>query len=250
MLERFLKDGAATVSAIAERRDDLAGLVVNTNEAMDAIGDESVSLQRALELLPGTFRKANTTFVNLRATLDDLQLLVEESKPATKDLAPFLRALRPLVADARPTVADLRDLISLPGPNNDLIDLTKKQPRLAQLTATVFPRAIRTLDRAQPVVEYARGYTPDLTGWITKFAEAAGYYDANGHYARVSPVFSPSSFNQAANTLTAIPPINRLDQFEQGLFNRCPGGSTQPSPDGSLPESFMGCDTSSTPPGP
>ena len=92
------------------------------------------------------------------------------------------------MAEARPTVADLRDLISLPGPNNDLIDLTAKQPRLAQLTATVFPRAIRTLDRAQPVVEYARGYTPDLTGWITKFAEAAGYYDANGHYARVARV--------------------------------------------------------------
>jgi phospholipid/cholesterol/gamma-HCH transport system substrate-binding protein len=250
VLERFVADGAKTVSAIAERSGELEQLVSNTNTAFGAIADENVALQQALTLLPDTLRKANTTFVNLRATLDDLQLLVEESKPATKDLAPFLRALRPLVADARPTVADLRDLISLPGPNNDLIDLTKKQPRLAQLTATVFPRAIRTLDRAQPVVEYARGYTPDLTGWITKFAEAAGYYDANGHYARVSPVFSPSSFNQAANTLTAIPPINRLDQFEQGLFNRCPGGSTQPSPDGSLPYAFMGCDTSSTPPGP
>jgi phospholipid/cholesterol/gamma-HCH transport system substrate-binding protein len=250
VLERFVADGAKTVSAIAERSSELEQLVSNTNTAFGAIADENVALQQALTLLPDTLRKANTTFVNLRATLDDLQLLVEESKPATKDLTPFLRALRPLVADARPTVADLRDLISLPGPNNDLIDLTKKQPRLAQLTATVFPRAIRTLDRAQPVVEYARGYTPDLTGWITKFAEAAGYYDANGHYARVSPVFSPSSFNQAANTLTAIPPINRLDQFEQGLFNRCPGGSTQPSPDGSLPYAFMGCDTSSTPPGP
>ena len=250
VLERFVADGAKTVSAIAERSGELERLVSNTKTAFGAIADENVALQQALTLLPDTLRKANTTFVNLRATLDDLQLLVEESKPATKDLAPFLRALRPLVADARPTVADLRDLISLPGPNNDLIDLTKKQPRLAQLTATVFPRAIRTLDRAQPVVEYARGYTPDLTGWITKFAEAAGYYDANGHYARVSPVFSPSSFNQAANTLTAIPPINRLDQFEQGLFNRCPGGSTQPSPDGSLPYAFMGCDTSSTPPGP
>jgi phospholipid/cholesterol/gamma-HCH transport system substrate-binding protein len=250
VLERFVRDGAATVSAIAERSDDLEQLVSNTSTAMGAIADENVALERALDLLPDTLRKANTTFVNLRATLDDLELLVEESKPATKDLAPFLRALRPLVAEARPTVADLRDLISLPGPNNDLIDLTAKQPRLAQLTATVFPRAIRTLDRAQPVVEYLRGYTPDLTGWITKFAEAAGYYDANGHYARVMPVFSPSAFNQAANSLTAVPPINRIDQFQQGFRNRCPGGAMQPSPDGSAPYPFMGCDTSSTPPGP
>jgi phospholipid/cholesterol/gamma-HCH transport system substrate-binding protein len=250
VLERFVRDGAATVSAIAERSDDLEQLVSNTSTAMGAIADENVALERALDLLPDTLRKANTTFVNLRATLDDLELLVEESKPATRDLAPFLRALRPLVAEARPTVADLRDLISLPGPNNDLIDLTAKQPRLAQLTANVFPRAIRTLDRAQPVVEYLRGYTPDLTGWITKFAEAAGYYDANGHYARVMPVFSPSAFNQAANSLTAVPPINRIDQFQQGFRNRCPGGAMQPSPDGSAPYPFMGCDTSSTPPGP
>jgi phospholipid/cholesterol/gamma-HCH transport system substrate-binding protein len=250
VLERFVRDGATTVSAIAERSSDLEQLVGNTSTAMGAIADENVALETALDLLPDTLRKANTTFVNLRATLDDLQLLVEQSKPATKDLAPFLSALRPLVAEARPTVADLSDLISLPGPNNDLIDLTKKQPRLAQLTANVFPRAIRTLDRAQPVVEYARGYTPDLTGWITKFAEAAGYYDANGHYARVQPVFSPSAFNQAAGTLTAIPPINRLDQFEQGWRNRCPGGSTQPTPDGSAPFAFMGCDTTTTPPGP
>jgi phospholipid/cholesterol/gamma-HCH transport system substrate-binding protein len=104
VLERFVADGAATVSALAERRDDLAGLVVNTNAAMRAIGDESESLQRALDLLPDTLRRANTTFVNLRGTLDDLELLVEESKPATRELAPFFRELRPL-ARRSPTCA-------------------------------------------------------------------------------------------------------------------------------------------------
>jgi len=249
VLQRFLKDGAATVSAIAERRDDLAGLVVNTNEAMDAIGDESVSLQRALELLPGTLRKANTTFVNLRTTLDDLDLLVNESKPATKKLAPFFRELRPLVADLRPTIADLRELIRQPGPNNDLIELTAKQPRLAQLTASVFPRAIRALDRAQPVISYGRLYTPDLAGWFTKFGQVAGYYDANGHYARVMPVFSPAR-RTAGNTLEFLPPQNRTEGFESGILRHCPGGSVQPPPDGSAPVVAEGCDPDDTPPGP
>ncbi|MGH2713092.1 MAG: MlaD family protein [Thermoleophilaceae bacterium] len=248
LLERFVKDGAATVSAIAERRDDLSGLVVNTSQAMRAIADENVALRRALELLPGTLRKANTTFVNLRATLDDLELLVDESKPATRELAPFFRELRPLVAAARPTVSDLRDLIRAPGPNNDLIELTAKQPRLAQLTATVFPRAIRALDRSQPVIEYARGYTPDLTGWITKFAQVAGYYDANGHYARVQPMFSPTVFE--GGQLLPVPADRRTEDFERGILNRCPGGATQSSPDGSSPLAFMGCDASTTPSGP
>jgi phospholipid/cholesterol/gamma-HCH transport system substrate-binding protein len=249
VLERFVKDGARTVSAIAERRDDLAGLVVNTNQAMAAIGDESVALQRALELLPGTMRKANTTFVNLRGTLDDLELLVNESKPATKKLAPFFRELRPLVSDLRPTIADLRHLIRVPGPGNDLIDLTAAQPELARLTSSVFPRAIRALDRAQPVVSYARQYTPDLAGWFTKIGEVAAYYDANGHYARVMPMFSPARRNPD-NTLEALPPQQRTEGYQRGILRHCPGGSVQPPPDGSAPVPAEGCNPGDTPPGP
>ncbi|MEA2332663.1 MAG: phospholipid/cholesterol/gamma-HCH transport system substrate-binding protein [Thermoleophilaceae bacterium] len=248
LFERFVTDGAATVSAIAERRDDLAALVGNTSQAMDAIADESVALQRALELLPGTLRKANTTFVNLRGTLDDLEVLVKESKPATRELAPFFRELRPLVAEARPTIADLSNLIRKPGPSNDLTELTAKQPRLAQLTASVFPRAIRALDRSQPVIEYARLYTPDLAGWLTKFGQVAGYYDANGHYARVQPVFAPTVLS--GGSLVAVPPERRLEGFERGILRHCPGSAVQPPPDGSAPIAAEGCDPADTPPGP
>ena len=248
VLTQFLRDGADTVSAIAERRDDLTDLVSNTNTAMRAIGDENVSLQRALELLPDTLRKANTTFVNMRATLDDLDKLVNESKPNTKELAPFFRALRPLVREARPTIADLSDLIRSPGPNNDLIELTAKQPRLAQLTGAVFPRAIRALDRSDPVIEYARGYTPDLVGWISKLGQAASYYDANGHYARVMPEFSPTALDRANYRLVGVSPADRLNPFERGTRPTCPGGATQPAPDGSSPWPFRGCDPTSGPP--
>lgn len=250
LLERFLEDTSATVSSIAERRDDLAGLVANTSAAAGAIADENESLDRALELLPDTLRKANTTFVNLRSTLDDVDILVNESKENTKELEPFFRALRPLARDARPTVADLRTLIRRPGSNNDLIELLEKQPRLASMTSVVFPRAVRTLERAQPVVEYARGYTPDLAGWLTKFGVVAAYYDGNGHYARVTPAFAPTEFDAATNTLTSHPPAERLEDFEFDNFNRCPGGAVQPAPDGSSPWAFRGCDTSTVPPGP
>ena len=244
VFQRFVKDTSATVTAIAERRDDLAGLVSNTNTAFRAIGNENASLDRALQLLPDTLRKANTTFVNLRSTVDDLQRLVDESKPATRDLAPFLRQLRPVVRDAKPTIADLRELIRTPGANNDLIELTAKQPRLAQLTASVFPRAIDTLDSAQPVFEYFRGYTPDFASWLSNFGQLAANYDANGHYARVQPMFLPS--NYSGGTLTAAQPSQKLNGFET-VKNRCPGGVVQASPDGSSPFSFDDCDPAASP---
>jgi phospholipid/cholesterol/gamma-HCH transport system substrate-binding protein len=247
VLQQFVRDGADTVSAIASRRADLADLVSNTNSAMRAIGDENVALQRALELLPGTLRKANTTFVNLRNTLDDLDKLVNESKPSTKELAPFFKALRPLVHDARPTVADLRELIRSPGPNNDLIELTAKQPRLAQLTASIFPRAIRTLDRSDPVISYARPYIPDLSGWLTKFGQVAAYYDANGHYARVQPVFSPTRFDRDLYKLIGVSPSDRLSSFTRDSRPDCPGGATEPPPDGFAPWVVNGCEPTATP---
>jgi phospholipid/cholesterol/gamma-HCH transport system substrate-binding protein len=252
VFNRLVRDTATTVSAIAERRDDLAGLVTNTNTAFRAIGDQNVALERTLELLPDTLRKANTTFVNLRSTLDDLDRLVAVSKPATRDLAPFLRELRPVVREARPTVADLSTLIRSPGENNDLIDLTAKQPRLAELTSSVFPRAIRTLDRAQPVFEWVRSYTPDFASWISNFGQVAANYDANGHYARVAPMFLPSTLDAASNTLSvpADQPARKLDGFERGVVNRCPGATVQASPDGSAPLEVDGCDPATTPPGP
>ena len=249
VFDRFVRDGARALTAIAERRADLAGLVANTNTAFRAIGDQGAALERSLDLFPDTLRKANTTFVNLRSTLDDLDRLVAASKPATRELAPFLRELRPLVNDARPTVADLRELIRTPGAGNDLIELTAKQPRLARLTSGAFPRAIRTLDRAQPVFEYVRGYTPDFASWLSNFGQLAANYDANGHYARVQPMFVPATYSLP--NLTASQPSQKIaDGFQSGVRVRCPGGTVQPPPDGSAPAPVAPCDPGATPPGP
>jgi phospholipid/cholesterol/gamma-HCH transport system substrate-binding protein len=247
VFERFVVDTSHVMGTIAQRRDDLSSLVSNTNATAGAIGDESASLQQALDGLPTSLRKANTTFVNLRSTLSDLDPLVAESKPATRRLASLLARVRPLVADARPTVNDLRVLIRAPGAHNDLIELTRKLPRLEELTNVVFPRAIRTMNRSQDFVDTLRQYTPDLAGWFTKFGQSAAAYDANGHYARIQPIFSPFSVNDATGLLTPIAPAQRLDGFEHRQFRRCPGGAMQPAPDGSAPVPVPGCDPATSP---
>jgi len=249
VFERFVTDTSKVVGAIAERRGDLSSLVSNANTAAAAIGDESAALSDTLGLLPGTLRKANTTFVNLRAALDDVDLLVAESKPATRDLAPFFGRLRPLVEDARPTIRDLRTLIRTAGPNNDLIELTSKLPRLQSLTSEVFPRAIRTFDRSQEFVDTLRQYTPDLVGTVTKLGQVTSFYDANGHYARVQPVFSPFEYDESSGELRRTADGARIDAFEQGQSERCPGSAVQAPPDGSAPFVVEDCDPDAVPPG-
>jgi phospholipid/cholesterol/gamma-HCH transport system substrate-binding protein len=254
--EDFIVNSSKTVTAIAQRKDDLANLVSNANTTAAAIGSENVALARALGLLPGTLRQANTTFVNLRSTLDDLDVLVNASKPATKRLAPFFKALRPLVRDARPTIADLRKLISRKGPNNDLIELLRKTPTLERTAKPVFAHSITALDKTQPVVKFIRPYSADLVGWFRDFGQGAANYDANGHYARIQPIFNTFSFadNPTGGTLTPIPNAQRLAGLSTGNIKRCPGAASQAPADGSAPwrdvDGSLDCDPSLVPPGP
>jgi phospholipid/cholesterol/gamma-HCH transport system substrate-binding protein len=255
-LTDFLLNSSRTVTALASRRDDISSLVSNTNATAGAIAAEDASLDQALALLPQTLRRANTTFVNLRATLDDLDVLVAASKPATKQLAPFLRVLRPLVADAKPTIADLRLLVDRPGANNDLVEATLKLPKLEKAAKPALANSVEALQKSQPVLEFIRPYTPDLVGWLRDFGQGASTYDANGHYARISPQVNAFSFtdNPAGGTLTAIPPSARLDGLDIGNMRRCPGAAIQPAPDNSNPYTAGtvkgSCDPNQVPPGP
>jgi phospholipid/cholesterol/gamma-HCH transport system substrate-binding protein len=255
-LTRFIVNSSRAVTAIAERRDDLADLVGNANATAAAIGAENAALARALGILPTTLRRGNTTFVNLRSTLDDLDVLVDESKPATRRLTPFLRELRPLVRDARPVVRDLRRAVHREGGDNDLVDATLKLPRLAQVAEPAFRDARGALRRSQPVLEFIRPYTPDLVGWFRDFGQGASNYDANGHFARIQPIFNAFSFtdNPAGGLLTPIPNANRMDGLQTGVIRRCPGAASQPPQDGSAPYRDSGggldCDPSLVLPGP
>jgi phospholipid/cholesterol/gamma-HCH transport system substrate-binding protein len=256
-LTRFIVDTGRLSSTLAGRRDDLSALVGNANAAAGAIGSENVALSEALGLLPTTLRRANTTFVNLRATLDDLDVLVAESKPATKDLAPFLRDLLPLLEEARPTVRDLRLLVRRPGPENDLVEATEGLPPLQRVATPAFRNGRQALQRLQPVLEFIRPYTPEITGWLRDFgAGGTANYDANGHYARIQPVFNAFQFtdNPAGGVLTPLDPNQRFDGYVTNQLRRCPGAASQPNVDGSAPwrdvSGTLDCDPDQVPPGP
>jgi phospholipid/cholesterol/gamma-HCH transport system substrate-binding protein len=253
----FVIDSSKLVSTVAQRRGDLTNLVTNTNATAAAIAAENQSLAQAIGLLPGTLRKGNTTFVNLRATLGDLDKLVAASKPVAPKLAPFFKTLRPLLQEARPTVQDLSLLIRTPGPNNDLIDILHKTPSLAQQFGVSSQLTITSLQKSQPVVTYIRPFTPELIGWIRDFGQGASAYDANGHYARIQPIFNAFSFtdNPAGGTLTPNQPSQRGFFQQTGQDKRCPGAASQPPADNSAPflddGNLVGqCDPNQVPPGP
>jgi phospholipid/cholesterol/gamma-HCH transport system substrate-binding protein len=239
VLADFLVNGANVVSAVAERRDDLSALTSNTNEALGAIARRNESFDRALVALPRALRQANTTFANLRPTLDDLDVLVEASRDNTKNLAPFLRQLKPVLTRSVPVFRDLGRAVNLKGKANDLADATGFLPALQQRAAGAVPITVSAMRNSQPTLQFLRPYMPDLTAGIAHLNAVTGYYDANGHYARVQPAgLGVFTLAGAASPFT-FEPQNASDVFDDygpfggtnfDLFTRCPGGSTPPIP--------------------
>ena len=145
LLRDFLVDSSALVTALGERREDLAGVVRNLNRTFGALGSQQSALGESIERLPPFLRRANTTFVNLRAALDDVDPLVDAAKPVARRLGPFLDEARLFARDAVPTVRDLSRTIRSPGRDNDLIELIDTFPPLAR--AALEPRRVNGATR-------------------------------------------------------------------------------------------------------
>jgi phospholipid/cholesterol/gamma-HCH transport system substrate-binding protein len=253
-LERFVTDSSRLVTTLASRRDDLSALIQNLDTTMGAIGSQKTALADALTRLPDFMRRSNTTFVNLRAALDDVDPLVNASKPVAKKLNPFLDQLRPLLHDAKPTVADLRSIVKRPGADNDLTELTRSFGPLASealdtkarsidfgggaqdlgQTEGAFPASIKAFKDASPLIAFGRPYTVDFLGWFDDFSTSGGY-DALGGISRTQVLFNMTT---AENGVPAVIPLpQRGDAYKSlmriGQYKRCPGGSEAPASDNS-----------------
>ncbi len=282
---RFVTTTSNLVTDLASRQSDLSGLVSHLSTTFGALAAQHVALGQAIDRLPPFMRLANTTFVNLRSALVDLTSLINATRPVAPKLQRLLEQLRPLAIDAVPTIRDLSNVISRPGPNNDLIELNQLAVPLAQVTVGrvrangkvrpgAFPVSSQALTEAVPELAVARPYAVDLTGWFEGYSHP-GVYDAYGAASRVAPVVGVGSVQSGAlnmcttqisgilstlgggsvcgitnNLLTS--PAGRL-QLAQGTLtsgqgDRCPGSMER----GGVyyPESGYPCNPSEVPTGP
>jgi phospholipid/cholesterol/gamma-HCH transport system substrate-binding protein len=248
-LTNFLVETAKATTTIADRAPQLTELINHADTAFGAIGSQQANLSKGLKALPGFFKQGNRTFEELPSTLAALTKLVDVSVPNTKQLAPFFSKLRGLVGPATPVVSDFNEAISKPGAANDLTEVALALPGLAQTLTTASPDTVRSNEESLPITALFGPYSPDLQGLIRDFGQATGYYDANGHYARVAALF-PDFELGSNNTLKPANPAQVLAGLKTGQLRRCPGGATQPAADGSSPFSdngALGCDPTEVP---
>ena len=266
-LERFVVKSAQLVTDVDAKREDLAGIVSNFGTVSTALASRDTELAAAIGRLPGFLRKSNSTFVNLRAALDDLDPLVEASKPVVRDLRPLLGDLRPFARDARPTFRDLARTIRRPGGGNDLVELLRAQPAGARATTekvrangelrdSTFDALSDSLTTGAPEMAFFRPYAADLTGWFDDFS-TSGPYDALGGFSRAGLALSAFTFSPILGGLVPVPPELRDDVVAAGAKlgrnRRCPGSNERDTGERTVPfkpTPDFNCDETITPVGP
>jgi phospholipid/cholesterol/gamma-HCH transport system substrate-binding protein len=276
-LERLIVDSSHLSGALAARSDDISGLIHNANLMMGAIASQSSALKESLVRFPGFMRQANTTFVNLRATLDDLDPLVNASKPVAEKLPAFFHQFRLAAHGAVPTITDLEKTIQRPGAQNDLVELTRDAVPLAKaaigsgspdcgknpytdyrqaadgdFTQGAFGESVCSLRNGLPNLAFFRSYTPELVSWFNDFG-TSGPYDANGAIGRIATTFN--AFSGGIPTLPPLSPIAELAKIGGALGNnaRCPGANERDPGDNSTPftdNGTLACNPSQVPVGP
>jgi phospholipid/cholesterol/gamma-HCH transport system substrate-binding protein len=246
----FLIEAGKAVSTIAARQESLADLTENENHTFAAIGSEQQALAAGLKQLPGALEQGNKTFAELPGTFAALGELIKESRPQTPAQTELLERLRPLLQTATPVVHNFAEAFSKPGPNNDLTDLVRALPALAKRLTTASPATVTALQESVPITAVLGPYSPDLVGTLRTFGTAAGYYDADGHYVHLSPVFPSFTLGENNTLHPASSPEAALADLKSGQLRRCPGAATQPAADGSSPFTdgeLLDCDPTETP---
>jgi phospholipid/cholesterol/gamma-HCH transport system substrate-binding protein len=280
----FIVNSSHLVTALAQRQSDLSGLVSHLSTTFSALASQQTALGQSIQRLPGFLRLGNTTFVNLRNALTDLNTLINASK---QDVLPrggypngrlqaLLQQLRPLAQQSVPTIKNLANIIQRPGANNDLIELSQLATPLAKSTvggefgipktvadgkprSGAFVVSQQALNRAVPELAVARPYAVDLTGWFEGYSHP-GVYDANGAASRIGIVEGLGAINNG--TLNLFPSLLNNPGLRQafassvlttGQGDRCPGsmerGPTPGSSAGWFPESGYPCSPNQVPTG-
>src|SRR5829696_5176909 len=278
--ESLVVDAAGLISTLDQKAPEISSLVANLNGMLGTIGAQQASLASAVPQLPDFMRQFDTTAVNLRAALDDVQPLINYSRPVARKLRPFTKRLRGFARDAVPTVRNLNGIIKAPGSANDLIELIRLQDPLAEIGVGpvnrngasrpgALPASADSLADSLTQLSTLRAYSPELTGWFDDFGHS-GFPDAFGGIGRISTtlnMFTPGvPGTSVCGVLQILPPpagegacdvldptqlLDQTGQFGLKFLRRCPGANERGFSEEQLTQGgTLDCDPDQTPLGP
>jgi phospholipid/cholesterol/gamma-HCH transport system substrate-binding protein len=224
-LEKFIVASSSVVSAVADRQDDLEAGISSAAKTAGALARERQSLTAVLAKAPPTLQQATRSLNALAGTLDTVTPVARKALPVAPKLRRFISAVTPALERGATVLPRVRSL--LPPLRTTLAGL----PALRKEALPSFARSAEVLEKYLPIIKYAFPYVPDaVLGATNGFGGTpAGYYDANGGYARIAAQFGPEGPGGIFNLGGSLGPL----EIKYKVNKRCPGAATQVTRDGS-----------------
>jgi phospholipid/cholesterol/gamma-HCH transport system substrate-binding protein len=223
-LQRFIVASSNVVSAVADRQNDLEQGLASAATTTGALAGQSRALTRTLHAAPGALSHAGRTLTSLASTLDVVTPTAREARPTARRLSKVLTAAAPTLTRGAKVLPRFRAILE------PLRAVLVRLPALRNSANPALNAATKAIVASLPIIEGTLPYVPDaIIGATNGFGgTAAGYYDANGEYARIAAV--AGSFSNAG-LLSTLPGPSLNATF--GNTQRCPGAATQVTHDGS-----------------
>jgi phospholipid/cholesterol/gamma-HCH transport system substrate-binding protein len=227
----LVASSAQLVNTLAAHGQEITAGSGAATAALRAIASRRQALASSIGEAPPTLRRAIPTLSSVRGLLGQVDPALREAMPFATGLSRLLPRLEPATTQLDALLPQLRSLISTPGADNDATDLLRRLPQVEGQGIPLLGELTDTVQAARPIVAEARPYAPDFTsGIVAGFGgSSAGYYDANGEYARIA-------FEGGPFSLAGLPHLSSgFGQVRSGAVERCPGGANYPVIDNSNP---------------
>jgi phospholipid/cholesterol/gamma-HCH transport system substrate-binding protein len=140
-LRRVIHNFGLITNELGSRDTQLQTFVSSSNAVFRRFADQTDSLQKMLDLLPGTLQQTRTALVRTKRFADQLGPTLEALRPTARALGPALAATRPFLQQSTPVI----------------------EHQLAPFTTT-----------ATPVVKSLRGASSDLAAGAKPLSTAFG----------------------------------------------------------------------------
>ena len=174
-LKGLVRDTGVVFEALTERDQELARVIVGSDNTFDALASEDAALAEIFRILPTFQRESRATFERLDEFQVNTKPLFEDLIPVAQDLSPTLRSVRELAPNLRSLFVDLRSLNrtsveGLPALRDFLDGLTPVLDRLDPFLSNLNP-VLRYLEfNKKTVTDFLVGPGAALGGAYDKVA--------------------------------------------------------------------------------
>jgi phospholipid/cholesterol/gamma-HCH transport system substrate-binding protein len=208
-VKRLVGSLRSLTGALADQRQGLQQLVSAGSVTAQTVGAQSAPLQRSLDLLPDTLRRANRVLAKITPFSGQLAETATDLVPVAKHLDKTLAKVKPFVEDAKPTVDELRRLVpkAIPVAQQLNTSLQRLQPTTPKLTDSV--KVARMLGNELAYIPSGKNHS--YLFWVSWFGHNVGSMvsarDANSGVWRAIVNASCTSVSTVPQVLTLLKPL-------------------------------------------